>query len=163
MKTLLWSLALIPDLVFAQTPVPEDAAKIQAARTATESVFELGRYLSDIQTLEEKYPKLVLSKDQAKQLLPLLKEIKSTTRLLPDYAKKTLPKVQNLLSAEQRKVVGQIATERQPGSEGGGPGVNRVQFLSYADGGAFNPITNAKTVLGQDFAKLYVSLEKRTR
>ncbi|GEM83985.1 MAG: hypothetical protein KatS3mg074_530 [Meiothermus sp.] len=168
MRTLhtLWNaaLALVGALLItvgvAQT---DDVSKIQAARTATEPVFELGRYLSDIQTLEEKYPKLALSKEQAKQLLPILQEIKATKRLTPELAKRLLPKVQGILNATQRSQVAQIASQRAPGSEGGAPGANRAQFLSYAEGGAFNPLTNPQTALGQDFAKLLATMEKRIR
>lgn len=141
----------------------DDASKIQAARAATEPVFELGRYLSDIQTLEEKYTKLILSKEQAKQLLPILQEIKAAKRLTPEIAQKLLPRVQGILNATQRNQVAQIASQRTPGSEGGAPGANRAQFLSYAEGGAFNPLTNPQTALGQDFAKLLAAIEKRIR
>lgn len=141
----------------------DDASKIQAARAATEPVFELGRYLSDIQTLEEKYPKLALSKEQAKQLLPILQEIKAAKRLTPEVAQKLLPKVQGILTPTQRNQVAQIASQRTPGSEGGAPGANRVQFLNYANGGAFNPLTNSQTTLGQDFARLLAAMEKRIR
>lgn len=150
--------ALNPAL--AQT---DEASKIQAARVATESVFDLGRYMSDIQTLEEKYPKLALSKEQAKQLFPILQEIKATKRLTNETAYKLLPKVQAVLNSDQRKQVVQIAAQRLPGSEGGGPGTNRAQFLSYAEGGAFNPLTNPQTELGKDFAKLFAAMEKRIR
>ncbi|WP_337868181.1 hypothetical protein [Meiothermus sp.] len=141
----------------------DEASKIQAARAATESVFDLGRYLSDILTLEEKYPKLALSKEQAKQLFPILQEIKAAKRLTNDIAQKILSRVQAVLNLEQRKQLVQIAAQRVPGSEGGSPGANRAQFLSYAEGGPFNPMTNSKTELGKDFAKLFASIEKRIR
>lgn len=140
-----------------------EASKIQAARAATKSVFNLGRYLSDILTLEEKYPKLALGKEQAKQLSPILQEVKAAKRLTNDIAQKILSRVQAVLDAEQRKQLVQIAAQRVPGSEGGTPGANRAQFLSYAEGGPFNPMINSKTELGKDFAKLFASIEKRIR
>ncbi|MCX7782463.1 MAG: hypothetical protein N2318_02330 [Meiothermus sp.] len=168
MRTLqtLWNAALALAgvlLITVGVAQTDDASKIQAARAATEPVFELGRYLSDIQTLEEKYPKLALSKEQAKQLLPILQEIKASKRLTPEVAKKLLPKVQAVLNTDQRKQIVQIASQRTPGSEGGTPGANRAQFLSYAEGGAFNPLINPQTALGQDFAKLLSAMEKRIR
>lgn len=170
MKPSRWMLGLLAALLvaplgatIAQTePSDDDAAKIQTARAATVAVFDLGRLFGDLQAMEAKFPKLALSKAQALTLLPIVKEIKAAARLTTEYAKKTIPRIQAILTTDQRKVVSGIAAQSLAG-DGDGGGANRALFLSYVDGGPFNPMTNGKFAIGQDFARFYASLERRVK
>jgi hypothetical protein len=148
---------------YAETDEPEDASLIRAAREQTQVVFDLGRYLGAIVEMEAKGAKLALTQAQAKQILPILAELKASKRVTPEVAGKTLGKVQAILSPEQRKAVLPLAQQEGQGETGGGNGANRELFLSWSKGGPFNPFLSAKSATGQSFAALLASMERRAR
>lgn len=160
-------LAMIPLLVMAQSDNPEMAkAKEDAA-----VIYDLGRFFSFLNTLEEEAPELALSKDQMKEIYNILDLFLKSTRIEADDAEdKLLYMEEELLTLDQLIYVDELAIARMDNREGGtksgtGSGSNGSAgggaLAAYATGGAFNPLTDLSKPTGESVAEFFDYLKKK--
>ena len=160
-------LAMIPLLVMAQSDDPE----IAKAKEEATVIFDLGRFFSFLNTMEEEAPELALSKEQMKEIYDILDLFLKSNRIEADDAdEKLLYMEEELLTLDQLIYVDELAIARMENREGGtksgtGTGSSGSSggglLAAYAAGGAFNPLTDLSKPTGESVAEFFSYLKKK--
>ncbi|TVR61633.1 MAG: hypothetical protein EA426_03060 [Spirochaetaceae bacterium] len=150
---------------------------MQKAREETQVVLDFARFLGIVLRMVEQEPTLGLSSAQARQLLDVLSDVRTTSRLTATNARRMMGYIEDdILTAQQLmftdRVWMQSSGERSSAGASGsqnrgsnttgeqsGTGseasANAGALSSYASGGPYNPLSDTTRRQGQDFEALY--------
>jgi hypothetical protein len=98
-KTVALTLLLLVGMVFgitvvhAQAPMSDPA--MQRARQETQVVLDLGRLIGFVDRMDAEQPGLRLSREQARELVALMGEIRTTARLTPALAEAMMVRIED--------------------------------------------------------------------
>jgi len=148
------ALAVLVFLPFLATAQPTDPALLKA-RADLESVFALGRVFGYLSTMETQQPKLALSRSQAGKIAEVVEKIKAIRRFDASTADEMLGEIEDrILTAEQLQFTDQLAlaANATPAQNQSGNAPGTGPLASYVAGGPFNPMTDASSQVGRNFA-----------
>ncbi len=150
---------------------------MQKAREETQVVLDFARFLGIVLRMVEQEPTLGLSAAQAGQLLDVLSDVRTTSRLTATTARRMMAYIEdNILTAQQLMFTDRVwmqssgerssagaagsqnrganSTGEQSGA-GSEASANAGALSSYAAGGPYNPLIETSRRQGQDFEALY--------
>lgn len=156
----------------AQTGSADQDPAVRKAREETAVVFDLGRILGFIRTMESEKPTLRLEAAQVRDLYAIMTAIRQSERIEPRRADEWLVTIEEeILTAAQLAYIDKLYLDRAStaqsgagtgsGSAGAAGGEASGSIATYIAGGAFNPIMDTTKSMGQDFARYYDELAAR--
>jgi hypothetical protein len=157
------ALAILLFLPFLATAQPTDPAIVKA-RADMEPVFALGRLFGYLSTMETQQPKLALSRAQAGRIAEIVEKINAVRRFDAKSADGMLAEIEDrILTPQQLQFTDQLALEassaprqnQSANTTGTGP------LASYVAGGPFNPMTDAGSQIGKNFAAFSQLLNRK--
>ncbi len=110
------TLALATGAVFAQGSANGQFAKFQESHKYTFQLSQMARHISEI----DKDPKYTLTPAQAKQVLGVLKPLKTKPKLTQDQAKDALKELKKPLTVNQLNAIARIKPKPATGNRPGG-------------------------------------------
>ncbi len=121
-RALIVSIALIALLAYAAVAQGQQGgqfAKFQEQHKYTFQLMQMARHIEEI----NKDPKYTLSATQAKQVLAVLKPLRTKPKLTEDQSKQALKTLKPIFKVDQLNAMARIKPpQRRPGSGSGGPG-----------------------------------------
>lgn len=149
-----------------------DPAMIRA-REEVAVVLDLGRLIGFVHRVDTEVPPLAITPGQAQQLVRIMQQIRTTSRLTPRIAEAMMLEIEDsILTGAQLLQVDRFWAEAdrlresgtapsdaaaRQGAEGSGPGA----LSSYVAGGPYNPLIDTNRPQGQDFEAFLTRLQQR--
>lgn len=149
-----------------------DPAMIRA-REEVAVVLDLGRLIGFVHRVDTEVPHLAITPGQAQQLVRIMQQIRTTSRLTPRIAEAMMLEIEDsILTGAQLLQVDRFWAEAdrlresgtapsdaaaRQGAEGSGPGA----LSSYVAGGPYNPLIDTNRPQGQDFEAFLTRLQQR--
>lgn len=165
----------------AQNPAHSTDPNMQRARRETQIILDLGRLINFVDRMEQEQRALRLSPDQARRLVRLMGEIKSTSRMTPALAERMMEEIEDdILTPRQLMYTDRIWAEAERNASGGSvPGSGTSSrarggqsgtegtpapgsIASYAAGGPYNPLADTSRPQGEQFEAFYQRLRQST-
>ncbi len=143
------------------------------AREEVAVVLDLGRLIGFVSRVDAEVPHLAITSAQAEQLVRIMREIRTTSRLTPRVAEAMMLEIEDsVLTGAQLLQVDRFwaeadrlresgAAQGTPATRQGAEGSSPGALSSYVAGGPYNPLIDTSRPQGQEFEAFFTRLQQR--